>query len=188
MNAEVQMMIIFLVASFLSILYLLRLLEKKESDFADTLLDLREINEALLLDKEYSRQMQAEKDELIYGLQVHSQQMVEEIESVQAEARKQKGRAQSAHTSKGQILEKWTPFLTHKQIDPHWRAEDWSFLGQPIDYVVFDWHKDKQKNLAEGKIVLLDVKAAKSQLTTKQRRIRDLIVQGSVEWREIRLD
>ena len=78
--------------------------------------------------------------------------------------------------------------MTHKQIDPHWRAEDWSFLGQPIDYVVFDWHKDKQKNLAEGKIVLLDVKAAKSQLTTKQRRIRDLIVQGSVEWREIRLD
>ena len=61
-----QMMIIFLVASFLSILYLLRLLEKKESDFADTLLDLREINEALLLDKEYSRQIQAEKDELIY--------------------------------------------------------------------------------------------------------------------------
>jgi len=101
---------------------------------------------------------------------------------------KQKGRAQSAHTSKGQILEKWAPFVDHDQIDPHWRSEDWCFLGQPIDYVVFDWHKDTALNIAEGKVVLLDVKAAKSQLTTKQRRIRDLVKAGQVEWREIRLD
>jgi predicted Holliday junction resolvase-like endonuclease len=39
-----------------------------------------------------------------------------------------------------------------------------------------------------GKVVFLDVKAAKSQLSTKQRRIRDLIKAGRVEWREIRLD
>ena len=81
MVVEVQMLVIFLVASLFSLIYLLRLLEKKESYFADTLLDLREINEALLLDKEYSRQIQAEKDELIYGLQVNSQQMAVEIES-----------------------------------------------------------------------------------------------------------
>jgi len=34
----------------------------------------------------------------------------------------------------------------------------------------------------------LDVKAAKSQLSTKQRRIRDLVKAGRIEWREIRLD
>ena len=88
----------------------------------------------------------------------------------------------------GQILEKWTPFLTHEQIDEAWKPEDWSFLGNPLDYVVWEWYQDKEKNLAEGKVVLLDVKAAKSQLTTKQRRIRDLIKAGRVEWREIRLD
>ena len=104
------------------------------------------------------------------------------------ETLKQKGRAQSAHTSKGQILEKWAPFVDHDQIDPHWRAEDWCFLGQPIDYVVFDWHKDTAINMEDGKVVLLDVKAAKSQLTPKQRRIRDLVKAGQVEWREIRLD
>ena len=54
--------------------------------------------------------------------------------------------------------------------------------------MVWEWYQDKEKNLAEGKVVLLDVKAAKSQLTTKQRRIRDLIKAGRVEWREIRLD
>ena len=110
------------------------------------------------------------------------------LELQEGETLKQKGRAQSAHTSKGQILEKWAPFVDHDQIDPHWKAEDWCFLGQPIDYVVFDWHKDKTINMAEGKVVLLDVKAAKSQLTTKQRRIRDLVKAGHVEWREIRLD
>jgi predicted Holliday junction resolvase-like endonuclease len=110
------------------------------------------------------------------------------LSSQEEETLKQKGRAQSAHTSKGQILEKWAPFVDHDQIDPHWRSEDWCFLGQPIDYVVFDWHKDTALNIAEGKVVLLDVKAAKSQLTTKQRRIRDLVKAGQVEWREIRLD
>jgi len=32
------------------------------------------------------------------------------------------------------------------------------------------------------------VKSGKSQLTTKQRRIRDLIQAGKVEWRTIRLE
>ena len=112
----------------------------------------------------------------------------DEIETLEAEVKLQKGRAQSAHSSKGQILEKWTPFLKHPQIEPQWKPEDWSFMGNPLDYVVWEWYKDKEKNMAEGKIVLLDVKAAKSQLTTKQRRIRDLIKAGKVEWREIRLD
>jgi predicted Holliday junction resolvase-like endonuclease len=115
-------------------------------------------------------------------------ELEDSLEQQQEETLKQKGRAQSAHTSKGQILEKWAPFVDHDQIDPHWKAENWCFLGQPIDYVVFDWHKEKEDNLTSGKVVLLDVKAAKSQLTTKQRRIRDLIQAGRVEWREIRLD
>lgn len=112
----------------------------------------------------------------------------EEIECLVVEVKHQKGRAQSAHSSKGQILEKWTPFLEHPEIEPQWKPEDWSFMGNPLDYVVWEWYKDKEKNMAEGKIVLLDVKAAKSQLTTKQRRIRDLIKAGKVEWREIRLE
>lgn len=110
------------------------------------------------------------------------------IETLEAEVKHQKGRAQSAHSSKGQILEKWTPFLNHEQIEPQWKPEDWTFMGNPLDYVIWEWYKDKDKNLEQGKIVLLDVKAAKSQLTTKQRRIRDLIKAGNVEWREIRLE
>jgi predicted Holliday junction resolvase-like endonuclease len=104
------------------------------------------------------------------------------------EIKKQKGRAASAHTTKGQILEKWCPFLEHPDIDPDWEAKNWQFMGQPIDYIVFDWRENKEINVADGKIIMLDVKSGKSQLTTKQRRIRDLVKAGQVEWREIRLD
>lgn len=110
------------------------------------------------------------------------------LEATQQEAKKQKGRAASAHTSKGQILEKWAPFVDHPEIDPDWEAENWSFMGNPIDYIVWDYRKDREDNLENGMIYIMDVKSAKAQLSTKQRRIRDLVKAGRVEWREIRLE
>jgi predicted Holliday junction resolvase-like endonuclease len=115
-------------------------------------------------------------------------QIMTQSEEKSQEIKKQKGRAASAHTTKGQILEKWCPFLEHPDIDPDWEAKNWAFMGQPIDYIVFDWRNDKTINMADGKIIMLDVKSGKSQLTTKQRRIRDLIKAGRVEWRTIRLE
>jgi predicted Holliday junction resolvase-like endonuclease len=115
-------------------------------------------------------------------------QIMTQSEEKSQEIKKQKGRAASAHTTKGQILEKWCPFLEHPDIDPDWEAKNWAFMGQPIDYIVFDWRENKEINMADGKIVMLDVKSGKSQLTTKQRRIRDLIKAGRVEWRTIRLE
>ena len=112
----------------------------------------------------------------------------EKNEEKAVEIKKQKGRAASAHTTKGQILEKWCPFLEHPDIDPDWEAKNWQFMGQPIDYIIFDWRENKEINVADGKVIMLDVKSGKSQLTTKQRRIRDLIQAGNVEWRTIRLE
>lgn len=115
-------------------------------------------------------------------------QIMTQSEEKSQEIKKQKGRAASAHTTKGQILEKWCPFLEHPDIDPDWEAKNWAFMGQPIDYIVFDWRENKEINVADGKIIMLDVKSGKSQLTTKQRRIRDLIQAGNVDWRTIRLE
>lgn len=140
---------------------------------------------------EHNDYLQDHNHQLTIAQTSHTQETLlleNELAGMTVEMRKQKGRAQSAHTSKGQILEKWAPFVENENIDEHWRPEDWCFLGQPIDYVVFDWFPNKGENKEKGKVVLLDVKAAKSQLTTKQRRIRDLIQDGKVEWREIRLD
>lgn len=101
----------------------------------------------------------------------------EKLEATKAEEMKQKGRAASAHTTRGQILEKWCPFLEHPQIEEHWKPKDWTFLGNPIDYIVWD----------ENGIVFLDVKSGNASLSKKQRMIRDLIREGKIEWREIRL-
>ncbi len=111
-----------------------------------------------------------------------------DLESVRLEAKNQKGRANSANVSKGQLLEKWAPFVDHPQIEEHWRPEDWTFMGNPIDYLVFDWHRDNDSNMEDGVIVFAEVKSAGSSLSTKQRRIRDLVKAGRVEWREIRLE
>ncbi len=137
--------------------------------------------------EELMRESANHKD-MIVDLRETNVTLHDELKSMTQEMRKQKGRAASAHTQRGQLLEKWTPFLNHPDIDEAWDHKDWSFLGQPIDYVVFNWYQDKQQNLEAGKVVLLDVKSGKSSLTTKQRRIRDLVQAGKVEWREIRLD
>ncbi len=129
-----------------------------------------------------------EKKADINALSDEIDELNEENEEIEEEAKKQKGRAASAHTTKGQILEKWCPFLNHPEIDESWEARDWVFMGQPIDYIVFDWNEDLDKNRTDGRIVMLDVKSGKSQLTKKQRRIRDLVREGKVEWREIRLE
>jgi len=111
-----------------------------------------------------------------------------DLESMRMEAKNQKGRANSANVSKGQLLEKWAPFVDHPQIEEHWRPEDWTFMGNPIDYLVFDWHRDNETNMGEGVIVFAEIKSAGSTLSTKQRRIRDLVKAGRVEWREVRLE
>ena len=121
-------------------------------------------------------------------LEFDLEQSKELAEAKDKEIKKHKTRAGSAHASKGQLLEKWTPFLNVKGVDPNWDAENWIFIGNPLDYVVFDWKSNTKENLANGKVYFIEVKAAKSKLSTKQRRIRDLIKAGKIEWREIRLD
>jgi predicted Holliday junction resolvase-like endonuclease len=111
-----------------------------------------------------------------------------EIENLLQEVKKHKSRAGQQAAKKGQAIEKWTPFLKADGIEEHWKAEDWNFIGNPLDYLVFDWHQDSEKNLESGGIYFVEVKVDKSNLTTKQRRIRDLIKEGKVHWRLVRLD
>ena len=129
-----------------------------------------------------------ERGKRINALTGEIEELTEENEEIGVEAKKQKGRAASAHTTKGLILEKWCPFLNHPEIEESWEAKNWVFMGQPIDYIIFDWDEDSDRNRTDGRIVMLDVKSGKSQLTKKQRRIRDLVRAGKVEWREIRLE
>ncbi len=155
--------------------------EREREAIATTMENLQ--NHVVYLQEENRLKIQ-ETSDLINQIE----EITSQNEEKSQEIKKQKSRAASAHTTKGQILEKWCPFLEHPDIDPDWEAKNWSFMGNPIDYIVFDWRNDKAINLADGKVIMLDVKSGKSQLTTKQRRIRDLIQAGKVEWKTIRLE
>jgi predicted Holliday junction resolvase-like endonuclease len=74
----------------------------------------------------------------------------------------------SSEVRTGKITEQISPFLQDYPCDPATAR----FIGDPIDLVHFD--KDK--------ITFVEVKSGKSQLSTKQRGIRDLIKEGKVEF------
>lgn len=79
----------------------------------------------------------------------------------------------SSEVRLGNIAEKLAPFLEDFPYDP----EDAIFAGKPIDYIVFD----------DEAVVFVEIKSGNSQLSKKQRHIRDLIKNNCVEWKEIRI-
>ena len=188
---------VLIVAFGLKVLWMWYEIVRLRNRSPETRVEIHEVQvpvEVVRPDPETLQQLAQRETELKFS-QNQASNLAETLTEVQellaetrAEVKKQKSRAASAHTSKGQILEKWTPFLTHPEIEENWEPKDWSFMGNPLDYIVWEWYEDPELNEVQGRIVFLDVKAAQSQLTTKQRRIRDLVKAGRVEWREIRLD
>ena len=80
----------------------------------------------------------------------------------------------SESTRYGQITEQFMPFISEYPYD----SKQFRFLGSPIDGVQFE----------EDKIVMIEFKSAGSQLSTSQRRIRNLVREGKVDFQEIRVD
>lgn len=74
----------------------------------------------------------------------------------------------------GLIAEKLTPFLDGFDHDPN----NLIFLGNPIDYIVFN----------DDEIIFLEVKSGKSRLTKSQRTVRDNIKKGNIKWEVFRID
>ena len=68
----------------------------------------------------------------------------------------------------GKLTEQFMPFLESYPYDPH----DFRFLGTPIDGVQF----------TEDSIILIEFKAADSQLSQRQRTIRRIVEEGAVRF------
>ena len=79
----------------------------------------------------------------------------------------------SESTRYGHITEQFMPFISDYPYD----SKQFRFLGSPIDGVQFE----------EDKIVMIEFKSAGSQLSTRQRRIRNLVREGKVDFQEIRV-
>ncbi len=70
----------------------------------------------------------------------------------------------------GKLTEQFIPFTKDFPFNP----DNFRFLGNPIDGVVFE----------DDKIVFAEFKTASSQLSSKQKNIKDLVNAKKVEWFE----
>ena len=82
-------------------------------------------------------------------------------------------RKQSLSTKYGKMTEQFMPFLNVYPYDEH----NFRFLGSPVDGVQFN----------DDGVVFVEFKTADSRLTSEQRRIRDLVNDKKVSFREIRI-
>lgn len=111
-----------------------------------------------------------------------------ELEHQQALAQAQK---RSVNTSravlKGKMAEQLAPIMPQFEYLP----SDAKFLGNPVDYVVFDGYTDLRDG--EGRpedieIVLIDIKSGGARLTKGQVAIAQAIQAGRVRFETVRID
>ena len=75
---------------------------------------------------------------------------------------------------RGFTTEQWLPLTESYPWDPR----NFRFLGAPIDGVQFE----------DDRVVLVEFKSGRSRLSDRQLRIRELVQNGRVEFREVRVD
>ena len=85
------------------------------------------------------------------------------------------GLLQGARVDRGLIAEQFAPF-TKRFDDLGWDPQEFKFLGRPVDGVQFQ----------ENEIVIVEFKTGASQLTTRQRQIKRMVIDGKVRFEEIR--
>jgi predicted Holliday junction resolvase-like endonuclease len=80
----------------------------------------------------------------------------------------------------GKVYEQLLPYLPDFPYNP----KDVRFLGSPVDLVVFD---GLDRGLVE-RVVFIEVKTGQSNLTRRERQVRDAVKAGRVDWLELRRD
>ena len=96
-----------------------------------------------------------------------------QILEVSEQKKKVTSQKKSSEVRLGHIAETLAPFLDQFEFDP----ETCTFMGRPIDYISF----------GDDEITFIEVKSGKSQLSAKQRHIRDLVNNKLVAWKEVRI-
>jgi predicted Holliday junction resolvase-like endonuclease len=90
----------------------------------------------------------------------------------------------SRSTLKGRISEQMAPLLPEFPYSP----ADARFIGNPIDFVVFDGYtkvKDEKGDVIN--VVLVEVKKGKGKLTREESLIQRAVEEGRVSWKMVLL-
>ena len=81
----------------------------------------------------------------------------------------------------GQLAEQLAPLLPNFPCNP----ADAHFLGQPIDYIAFP---GLCENNTVDEILLIEVKTNTSQLSSREKEIREAVKSGRIRYVEYRID
>ena len=84
-----------------------------------------------------------------------------------------KSQIRSQSTRYGQITEQFLPLVESYP----WDSKEFRFLGSPIDGIQFE----------VDRIILVEFKSGSSQMSGRQRKIKNLVEQGKVEFELIRV-
>ena len=88
----------------------------------------------------------------------------------------------SRSTLKGRISEQMAPLLPEFPF----ASADARFIGNPIDFVVFDGYtRVKDENGNSISVVLVEVKKGKGKLTREEMLIKKAVEEGRVSWQTI---
>jgi predicted Holliday junction resolvase-like endonuclease len=90
--------------------------------------------------------------------------------------------SRSRSTLKGRISEQMAPLLPEFPFSP----ADARFIGNPIDFIVFDGYTNAKDEKGDTiSVVLVEVKKGKGKLTREETLIRKAVEEGRVSWRTI---
>ena len=132
----------------------------------------------LVLSNTRNGRIQAEYEKYIAELELEHQQALSNAQK------------RSVNTSravlKGRMAEQLAPILPEFQYLP----SDAKFLGDPVDYVIFDGYsdfRDGEGTAQDIEVILLDVKSGGARLTKGQQAIAQAIREGRVRFETLRL-
>lgn len=102
-----------------------------------------------------------------------------------------KARKSSVNTSravlKGKMAEQLAPLLPEFQYLP----SDAKFLGDPVDYIVFDGYSDFRDGDGHEEdidVIFIDIKSGGARLSKGQQAIAEAIAQGRVRFETLRIN
>ncbi|MGB5885475.1 MAG: Holliday junction resolvase-like protein [Acinetobacter venetianus] len=88
---------------------------------------------------------------------------------------------------KGKMAEQFAPILPEFQYLP----SDAKFLGDPVDYVIFDGYTDFRDGDGEAEdieVILLDIKSGGARLSKGQQAIAQAVHEGRIRFETLRID
>lgn len=126
-------------------------------------------SELLLTNKNWEKSYKQLNAEQLFKIGSLEKQILE----VSEQKKKVTSQKKSSEVRLGHIAETLAPFLDQFEFDP----EACTFMGRPIDYISF----------GDDEITFIEIKSGNSQLSAKQRHIRDLVNNKLVAWKEVRI-